>query len=31
MGDTEFVAAFHHFVLPIARQLKPDMVRRTYI
>ena len=26
MGDTEFVAAFYHFVLPIARQFHPDMI-----
>ena len=26
MGDTEFVAAFYHFVLPIARQFDPDMI-----
>jgi acetoin utilization deacetylase AcuC-like enzyme len=26
MGDTEFVAAFYHFVIPIAKQFDPDMV-----
>lgn len=26
MGDTEFVAAFYHFVIPIARQFQPDMI-----
>lgn len=26
MGDTEFVAAFYHFVLPIVRQFRPDMI-----
>jgi acetoin utilization deacetylase AcuC-like enzyme len=26
MGDTEFVAAFYHFVIPIARQFDPDMI-----
>jgi hypothetical protein len=26
MGDTEFVAAFHHILIPIARQFNPDMV-----
>lgn len=26
MGDTEFVSAFYHFVLPIARQFNPDLV-----
>jgi acetoin utilization deacetylase AcuC-like enzyme len=26
MGDTEFVAAFYHFVIPIARQFEPDMI-----
>ncbi|KAI8061825.1 uncharacterized protein B0P05DRAFT_556791 [Gilbertella persicaria] len=26
MGDTEFVAAFYHFVLPIAKQFHPDMI-----
>ncbi|CAO3641502.1 unnamed protein product [Mucor hiemalis] len=26
MGDTEFVAAFHHIVLPIAKQFNPDMI-----
>lgn len=27
MGDTEFVAAFYYFVIPIARQFHPDMVK----
>ncbi|KAI7905380.1 uncharacterized protein BX663DRAFT_483902 [Cokeromyces recurvatus] len=26
MGDTEFVAAFYHFVIPIAKQFHPDMI-----
>ncbi|RCH79328.1 Histone deacetylase 4, partial [Rhizopus azygosporus] len=26
MGDTEFVAAFYYFVIPIARQFHPDMI-----
>lgn len=26
MGDTEFIAAMHHIVTPIARQFGPDMV-----
>ncbi|KAG1113621.1 hypothetical protein G6F42_014415 [Rhizopus arrhizus] len=26
MGDTEFVAAFYHFVLPIVKQFGPDMI-----
>ncbi|KAL0096184.1 hypothetical protein J3Q64DRAFT_1706626 [Phycomyces blakesleeanus] len=26
MGDTEFVAAFHHIIIPIARQFDPDMI-----
>ncbi|KAM3583021.1 hypothetical protein VKS41_004777 [Umbelopsis sp. WA50703] len=26
MGDTEFVSAFYHFVLPIARQFNPDLI-----
>lgn len=26
MGDTEFIAAFYHLLIPIARQFKPDMV-----
>lgn len=26
MGDTEFVAAFYHFVIPIAKQFQPDMI-----
>lgn len=26
MGDAEFLAAFHHLVLPIVRQFGPDMV-----
>ncbi|KAI8889449.1 Arginase/deacetylase [Backusella circina FSU 941] len=26
MGDTEFVAAFHHILIPIARQFHPDMI-----
>ncbi|KAI8335608.1 hypothetical protein BD560DRAFT_414081 [Blakeslea trispora] len=26
MGDTEFVAAFYHFVLPMAKQFDPDMI-----
>ncbi|KAG2205836.1 hypothetical protein INT47_004019 [Mucor saturninus] len=26
MGDTEFVAAFHHLVIPIAKQFDPDMI-----
>lgn len=25
MGDTEFVAAFYHLLIPIARQFEPDM------
>ena len=29
MGDTEFVAAFHHIALPIARQFEPDMVKES--
>lgn len=26
MGDTEFVAAFYHFVIPIVKQFQPDMI-----
>ncbi|KAI7872323.1 hypothetical protein BDF14DRAFT_1751991 [Spinellus fusiger] len=26
MGDTEFMAAFYHIILPITRQFKPDMI-----
>lgn len=26
MGDPEFVAAFYHLIVPIARQFGPDMV-----
>ncbi|KAF7725342.1 Histone deacetylase [Apophysomyces ossiformis] len=26
MGDTEFIAAFYHLVIPIARQFSPDMI-----
>lgn len=26
MGDTEFVAAFYHLLIPIAKQFEPDMV-----
>ncbi|CAO3618068.1 unnamed protein product [Mucor hiemalis] len=26
MGDTEFVAAFYHLLIPIARQFEPDMI-----
>lgn len=26
MGDTEFVAAFYYFVIPISKQFRPDMV-----
>lgn len=26
MGDTEFVAAFYHLIIPIARQFDPDMI-----
>ncbi|KAI8393322.1 uncharacterized protein BYT42DRAFT_550653 [Radiomyces spectabilis] len=26
MGDTEFIAAFHHLLIPIARQFGPDMI-----
>ncbi|KAL9544935.1 hypothetical protein MBANPS3_007383 [Mucor bainieri] len=26
MGDTEFVAAFYHFVIPIVKQFGPDMI-----
>ncbi|KAI9318515.1 hypothetical protein BX666DRAFT_2120365 [Dichotomocladium elegans] len=26
MGDVEFIAAFYHIVLPIARQFNPDMI-----
>ncbi|KAL0081559.1 hypothetical protein F4703DRAFT_1776490 [Phycomyces blakesleeanus] len=26
MGDTEFMAAFYHIILPIARQFLPDMI-----
>ncbi|KAI9033925.1 hypothetical protein CLU79DRAFT_726311 [Phycomyces nitens] len=26
MGDTEFMAAFYHIILPIARQFEPDMI-----
>lgn len=26
MGDTEFVAAFYHLLIPIARQFDPDMI-----
>ncbi|KAI7875704.1 hypothetical protein K492DRAFT_173140 [Lichtheimia hyalospora FSU 10163] len=26
MGDTEFIAAMHHIVTPIARQFAPDMI-----
>lgn len=26
MGDTEFIAAFYHLLIPIARQFEPDMV-----
>ncbi|GAA5806564.1 hypothetical protein HPULCUR_012102 [Helicostylum pulchrum] len=26
MGDTEFVAAFHHIVIPISKQFDPDMI-----
>lgn len=26
MGDTEFVAAFYHFVIPILKQFEPDMI-----
>ncbi|KAI9019453.1 hypothetical protein CLU79DRAFT_836759 [Phycomyces nitens] len=26
MGDTEFIAAFYHIILPISRQFLPDMV-----
>lgn len=31
MGDTEFVAAFYHLVLPIARQFNPDLVSRAEV
>ncbi|KAI8972642.1 hypothetical protein BDB01DRAFT_809389 [Pilobolus umbonatus] len=26
MGDTEFLAAFYHLIIPIAKQFKPDMI-----
>ncbi|KAG1221624.1 hypothetical protein G6F35_005862 [Rhizopus arrhizus] len=26
MGDTEFVAAFYYFVIPISKQFRPDMI-----
>ncbi|KAI8577993.1 hypothetical protein K450DRAFT_249410 [Umbelopsis ramanniana AG] len=26
MGDTEFIAAFYHLVLPISRQFNPDLI-----
>ncbi|KAI8638697.1 hypothetical protein BD408DRAFT_446605 [Parasitella parasitica] len=26
MGDTEFIAAFYHLLIPIARQFEPDMI-----
>ncbi|KAG0175111.1 Histone deacetylase 4 [Apophysomyces sp. BC1034] len=26
MGDTEFIAAFYHILIPIARQFSPDMI-----